>query len=142
MKKRIVAIGGGEIKNCVAAGYTVIGSENSGGIAGVSACPITNCEANIRFGKVQNVAGGIVGNGENSEITNCYALVHGIESPKSSMTLGGIAGKAKTVKDCYVIFAGQTIGNPVANVGDDALFMMLDIVLSAVIRLTAAIKFC
>lgn len=113
------ARGTGTIENCVAAGYTVIGSENSGGIAGISACPITNCEANIKFGKVQNVAGGIVGDGTSAAIDSCYALIHGIESPKSSMTLGGIAGKASAVTNCYVIFSGQTVGYPVAKTGVD-----------------------
>ena len=110
--------GHGVIRNCVAAGYTLTGSVTSGGVAGKSSTEITNCEANIRFGKVTGAAGGIVGEG--ATVKSSYALVHGIDSPSSKMELGGIAGKATGVEDCYVIFSGQTVGYPVANVTDNS----------------------
>ncbi len=101
----------GKITNCVAAGYTVIGSENSGGIAGISACPITNCEANVSLSGDGNV-GGIVGEAT-AKVDNCYALVHGYDG-KADETLGGIAGAISEVTNCYVIFSGQISGYPVA----------------------------
>lgn len=106
---------GGSIHNCVVAGYAIQGSSAVGGIAGESTAEIFGCEANVKFAKCGDSAsvGGIVGSG--SAVRNCYALVHGIETPAPA-ALGGIAGKATVkVENCYVIFAGQTSGKPVAD---------------------------
>lgn len=109
---------GGSIHNCVVAGYAIQGSSAVGGIAGESTAEIFGCEANVKFAKCGDSAsvGGIVGSG--SAVRNCYALVHGIETPAPA-ALGGIAGKtAVTVNNCYVIFAGQTAGYPVAEMAE------------------------
>ncbi len=121
---------GSTVENCVVAGYIITG-DTAGGIVGASTetITVTGCEANIQFGKIGGgdpTAGGIVGNGEGATVSNCYALVHGIDSPKSSMKLGGIAGKANSVTNCYVIFAGQTAGYPVANAGDSTNYYASD----------------
>ena len=104
---------GGSIENCVVAGYILQGSSAVGGIAGESTADISCCEANVKLAKCGESAkvGGIAGSG--SKISASYALVHGIETPAE--TLGGIAGKATRVENCYVIFAGQTVGKPVAD---------------------------
>ncbi len=107
---------GGSIENCVVAGYTVTGSSAAGGIVGESSgTAITNCEANVKLSGDGSV-GGIAGS-TNAAINGCYALIHGY-SGKATNTLGGIAGKTTVtvkVENCYVIFAGQTAGYPVAD---------------------------
>ncbi|MCH5343233.1 MAG: hypothetical protein J1E64_04265 [Acetatifactor sp.] len=108
------------ITNCVNEGYVTAKKDGAGGIVGYMVHGIvTDSES---YGEIESIEGGYVGGicGESlTIIRRCYALC----SVSGGRNVGGIAGYADTLKDCYVIVdVDATGGNKGAIAGQIASY--------------------